>query len=136
MYEGNKPCFIKGRIKSSGVVLPLDRIEEDGTIILEGGFKGSPDEIELIDNIEYDQYRPQFAGMAMQAMWSGIIQSPLLMEQMAKRAAREGFANVSELIANDATAHADNLIAALKKPRQIQAPKKDLSNEIGENDDD
>lgn len=115
-----REVITKGRIKCSGVVLPLDRIEEDGTIILEGGFKGSPDEIELIDNIEYEQYRPQFAGMAMQAMWTGILQDPLLMEQMARRAVNEGFANVSELIANDATAHADNLIAALKKPRTLK----------------
>ena len=123
---------IKGRIKCSGVILSVEKIYDDGRVRLEGGLTLDADEVELFDRTDYDQYRPQYAGMAMQAMWTAIIQSPMLMEQMARRAVEEGFKNVSELIASDSVAHADNLIAALKKPRQIQTPEKDSLEESEE----
>ncbi len=130
----NNKAVIKARIKCSGVVLSVEKICDNGRVQLEGGLTLDAEEVELLDSFDYEPYRAQFAGMAMQAMWTGIIQSPMLMEQMARRAVNEGFKNVSELIASDSVAHADNLIAALKKPRQIQTPGKDSSNEIGDNE--
>lgn len=128
----NNKAAIKGRIKCSGVILSVEKIYEDGRVRFEGGLTLDAEEVELLDSFDYEPYRAQFAGMAMQAMWTGIIQSPMLMEQMARRAVNEGFKNVSELIASDSVAHADNLIAALKKPRQIQAPEKDSLEESEE----
>ena len=114
-----KEPTLKGRIICSGIVLGVDKIREDGTIKLENGYEGDINTIELLDNLDYDAMRPQFAGQAMQAMLCGACSNTLLMEQMCARAQREGYNSLSTLIAHDAANYADDLIAALKKPRKL-----------------
>ena len=111
---------LKGRIISSGITMPVKKILEDGRVLLDGmGEPLGPDEVELIDNIDYDQYRPQFAGKAMQAILNACCINTQLLEQMHKRAYREGFKTMGQCIAQDAVSYADDLILALKKPRKL-----------------
>ncbi len=116
-------------IKSSGIKSEIEWIDyETNELKTKSGFTSSIDDFVIEDNIDYDSLRPQFAGMAMQGMWTGICGNLLLMEQMANRAVREGYKNVSEMVADDAVHHADSLIKALKKPREILKEKKETSN--------
>ena len=64
---------------------------------------------------DYSELREKYAGMAMQAILSGVTQNTLLMEQMARRASNEGCSSLSQLIARDAVGYAEDLVLELKK---------------------
>jgi hypothetical protein len=79
-----------------------------------------PDEILLLYNEapynrEYRERRERIATAAMQAMLGGIMQSTLLMEQYARRAANEGFKSLGALVAHDSVGFANDLIDELKR---------------------
>lgn len=115
---------LKGRIISSGITMPVKKILEDGRVLLDGMDEPlGPDEVELIDNIDYDSYRPQFAGQIFTQMLA-IIPNQMMHDQnfylqITKQMKEEGYSCIEQIAAEDSVRYADMLITALKKPRKL-----------------
>lgn len=130
LRSGNEYALIKPYTTEDGKAIPMGQICQysEGYLATYDStrtfvkFKAElvPDEILLLYNEapynrEYRERRERIATAAMQSMLGGIMQSTLMMEQYARRAANEGFKSLGALVAHDSVGFANDLIDELKR---------------------
>lgn len=108
-------------IKSSGIKSPVEWIDlESRRCKTQAGYESDIDDFEFIDSRDYDELRGEYAGRAMQAMICGMMGNLTLMEQMARRATKEGYMRIGDMIAADSVGYADALINELKRQKDYK----------------
>lgn len=64
-------------------------------------------------NKELRERRERIATAVMQGIINGMVENPMMMEQMHRRASKDGYEYLSDMIASDAIGYAESLIKKL-----------------------
>lgn len=109
-------------IKTSGVKSPVRWIDlDEGTCKTEAGFEAPIGDFSFVDDRDYDSLRGEYAGRAMQGIWSNEMQTRAVIEKITDE--QPGCPDVGDAvrrrIAQLAVAQADALIYELKREHDL-----------------